>query len=114
MKKKTIIIIVAIVAIVAAVYFLWFRKRYTISGTVSRLAFLNESQRNALKSAAKVRKENLAAGDEATSQSVDKYVTQNGFTQCEALVFCAASDVLNQGIISRDEAGLIKDEFTNH
>lgn len=114
MKKKTIIIIVAIVAIAAAVYFLWFRKRYTISGTVSRLAFLNESQRNALKSAAKVRKENLAAGNEATRQSVEKYTSGNGFTECEALVFCAASDVLNQGIISRDEAGLIKDEFTNH
>ena len=114
MKKKTVIIIAAIVAIVAAVYFLWFRKRYTIGGTVSRLAFLNESQRKALKNAAKVRKERLADEDEATRQSVEKYQSENGFTQCEAIVFCAASDVLNQGIISRDEAGLIKDEFTNH
>ena len=95
-KKKTIIIVCAVIAAVAGLSAWYYkcRSKYTIRGVLSKMSFLSDEQKEALRSEAETQKQIMESTNEsAVAVWVKQFKEDYYYTQAMALVDLAASNL---------------------
>lgn len=109
-KKKSIIVIAAILAALVAVYFLWFRKNFTVKGVVASITGLTDSEREALKAAAESEKKYYKQL-ESTKSFVDYLEATYGYSHAKAIVNASACNLNSTEVFSDDLLQHIESEL---